>query len=119
LSTRNLPAPNDDVGADDLPQEREERNCMPSHTQARKLLSKCIELPEYAHWSFDDYFDKAALAGTMPPVPPMDGDDPLEVADPLEVGPLSPSEVGTAPPVTSPKPPCRPHTKLPFARELQ
>ena len=58
------PAPNDDhVGADDLPQEREERNCMPSHTQARKLLSKCIELPEYAHWSFDDYFDKAVLAG--------------------------------------------------------
>jgi hypothetical protein len=51
----------DDEG--DLPQLRDERNCMPSQTQARKLLSKCIELPWYAHWSFDDYFNKAALAG--------------------------------------------------------
>ena len=27
------------------------------------MLSKCIELPEYAHWSFDDYFATAVLAG--------------------------------------------------------
>jgi hypothetical protein len=52
-----------DEDAGDLPQLRDERNCMPSQTQARKLLSKCIELPRYAHWSFDDYFNKAALAG--------------------------------------------------------
>ena len=58
------PVANEDVvGADDLPQQRVERNCMPSHTQARKLLCKCIELPEYAHWSFNDYFDNAAMAG--------------------------------------------------------
>jgi hypothetical protein len=57
------PAASENVGADDLPQLREERNCMPSHTQARKLLSKCIELPGYAHWSFEEYFDKAALSG--------------------------------------------------------
>jgi hypothetical protein len=50
-------------GADSLPQARKKRTCMPSQTQARNLLSKCIELPEYAHWSFADYFDKAALAG--------------------------------------------------------
>ncbi len=36
---------------------------MPSQTQARNLLSKCLELPEYAHWSFTDYFDKVALTG--------------------------------------------------------
>jgi hypothetical protein len=36
---------------------------MPLHTQARKLLSKCIKLPEHADWCFDDYFDKAALSG--------------------------------------------------------
>ncbi len=52
----------ENIGADNLPQLREERNCMPLHTQARKLLSKCIELPGYAHWSFNKYFDKAALA---------------------------------------------------------
>ena len=28
----------------------------------RKLLLKCIELPRYAHWSFDDYFNETALA---------------------------------------------------------
>ena len=52
-----------DGGACELPRRREERNYMPSHTQARKLLHKCIELPGYADWSFDDYFDKATLAG--------------------------------------------------------
>ena len=53
-----------DGGADDLQQLRDERNCMPSQMQARKLLSsKCIELPRYAHWSIVDYFNKAALAG--------------------------------------------------------
>ncbi len=57
------PAASENVGADDLPQLREERNCMPSHTLARKLLSKCIELPEYARWLFSKYLDKAALAG--------------------------------------------------------
>jgi hypothetical protein len=50
-------------GADKLPQAREERTCMQLQMQARNLLSKCIELHEYANWSFADYFDKAALAG--------------------------------------------------------
>ena len=52
-----------DGGTCELPQQRNERNCMPLHTQARKLLSKCIKLPERADWCFDDYFDKAALSG--------------------------------------------------------
>lgn len=82
------PAAGDDVGADDLPQLREERNCMPSHTQARKLLSKCIELPEYAHWSFDEYFDKAALVGKQ------DGDVEICCQTPvrwIEAGILGPN----------------------------
>jgi hypothetical protein len=37
---------------------------MPSQMQARKLLSKCIELPRYAHWSVDDNLNKAALPNT-------------------------------------------------------
>jgi hypothetical protein len=82
------PAASENIGADDLPQLSEERNCMPLHTQTRKLLSECIELPGYAHWSFEEYFDKAALAGKR------DGDVEICCQTPLrwiEAGILGPT----------------------------
>lgn len=60
----NMSAGVSDEDADDIPQLHDERNCMPLQIQARKLLSKCIEFLWYApHGSFDDYFNKTALAG--------------------------------------------------------
>ena len=38
---------------------------MPSQTQARRLLAKSITLPDYAYWSFDEYFESAALEGSI------------------------------------------------------
>ena len=49
-----------------MPQRRCERTCMPSQTQAKKLLSKSITLPDWASDWFDEYFQEAANGGKIP-----------------------------------------------------